>query len=77
MTATILNSPCANVMSIYVVRAFVQLRELVITSTELKGRTTETISRASAQVPLKHRRDTGAETGRTRSEHREVAHYSR
>ncbi len=38
MAATVLNSPCAVGMSIYVVRAFVQLREILASSKELAHR---------------------------------------
>ncbi len=41
MTATILNSPRAVEMSVYVVRAFVQLRELLASSAELARRLDE------------------------------------
>jgi hypothetical protein len=38
MAATVLNSPCAVGMSIYVVRAFVQLREILASNKELARR---------------------------------------
>lgn len=41
MAATILNSPCAVEMSIYVVRAFVQLRELLASNKQLARRLAE------------------------------------
>jgi predicted component of type VI protein secretion system len=41
MAATILNSPRAVEMSVYVVRAFVQLRELLASNTELARRLDE------------------------------------
>jgi hypothetical protein len=41
MAATVLNSPRAVEMSVYVVRAFVQLRELLASNAELAGRLDE------------------------------------
>jgi len=41
MAATILNSPCAVEMSLYVVRAFVQLRELLASNAELARKLNE------------------------------------
>ena len=38
MTATILNSPRAVEMSVYVVRAFVKMRDVLASNTELAGK---------------------------------------
>ena len=50
MAATILNSPRAVEMSIYVVRAFVQLRELLASNTELARRLDELEARIAKKL---------------------------
>jgi len=55
MAATILNSPRAVEMTVYVVRAFVKLRELVASNTEL-ARKLEALERSVATLDAKTRR---------------------
>jgi len=50
MAATVLNSPRAVEMSIYVVRAFVQLRELLASNTELARRLDELEARIEKKL---------------------------
>lgn len=50
MAATILNSPRAIEMSVYVVRAFVQLRELLASNTELARRLDELEARIAKKL---------------------------
>ena len=50
MAATILNSPRAVEMSIYVVRAFVQLRELLTSNKELAKRLDELEARIEKKL---------------------------
>lgn len=55
MAATILNSPRAVEMTVYVVRAFVKLRELVASNTEL-ARKLEALERSVATLDVRTRR---------------------
>lgn len=55
MAAAILNSPCAVEMSVYVVRAFVKLRELVASNVEL-GRKLEALEKSVATLDATTRR---------------------
>jgi|SRR5712671_4613436 len=50
MAATILNSPRAVAMSVYVVRAFVQLREVLVSNKELARRIDELESRIDRKL---------------------------
>lgn len=55
MAATILNSPNAVEMSVYVVRAFVKLRELLASNTEL-ARKLEALEKSVTTMDAKTRR---------------------
>ncbi len=55
MAATILNSPRAVEMSVYVVRAFVKLREILAAHTELACKL-ETLEKSVASLDAKTRR---------------------
>ncbi|MGH8244129.1 MAG: ORF6N domain-containing protein [Steroidobacteraceae bacterium] len=55
MAATILNSPRAVAMSVYVVRAFVKLREVLASNTEL-ARKLEALEKSVATLDAKTRR---------------------
>ena len=50
MAATVLNSPAAVSMTVYIVRAFVQLRELLIANEELVRRVDELESRIDRKL---------------------------
>lgn len=55
MAATILNSPRAVEMTVYVVRAFVKLRELLASNTEL-ARKLEALEKSVATLDVRTRR---------------------
>ncbi|MFZ2509177.1 MAG: hypothetical protein WAW79_11980 [Steroidobacteraceae bacterium] len=55
MAATVLNSPRAVEMSVYVVRAFVKLRELLTSNTELT-RKLEALEKSVATLDVRTRR---------------------
>lgn len=55
MAATVLNSPRAVEMSVYVVRAFVKLRELLASNTEL-ARKLEALEKSVATLDAKTRK---------------------
>lgn len=55
MAATVLNSPRAVEMSVYVVRAFVKLRELLASNTEL-ARKLEALEKSVATLDTRTRR---------------------
>jgi hypothetical protein len=61
MAATILNSPRATQVSVYVVRAFVQLRELIVSNKELALRLDD-LENKTELMSLKH--DAFAQTTR-------------
>jgi hypothetical protein len=50
MTATVLNSPRAVEMSVYIVRAFVKLRELLVSNRELAKRLGELEARLEKKL---------------------------
>ena len=53
MAATVLNSPRATEVSVYVVRAFVRLREIVATNEELAAKL-EALERSTEALALRH-----------------------
>jgi two-component sensor histidine kinase len=67
MAANLLNSPQAIEVSVYVVRAFVRLRETLATHKELAQKL-EALERRTESLALKH----DALTGETRAQFKEV-----